>query len=117
MALCLATTTLAYSGSMLHSAGVRTNVRMAFGEEEYGPEETAQILANQPAAFVVGARGVALPWDSDEIQDTEGLKKLALKLNPVVGYYDPFQIGETGKEVRVRSIAATPCAWPCAPLR
>ena len=46
MALCLATTTLAYSGSMLHSAGVRTNVRMAFGEEEYGPEETAQILAN-----------------------------------------------------------------------
>ena len=56
------------------------------GGQDYSPEETEEILQNQAASFVVGARAVPLPWTSDEIQDTEGLKKLALKLNPVVGY-------------------------------
>ena len=27
------------------------------------------------------------PWASDEISDKEGLKALALKLNPVIGYW------------------------------
>ena len=49
--------------------------------------------------FTVGAQRVEKPWTSDEISDREGLKKLALELNPVVGYYDPFGIGDTEPEL------------------
>ena len=38
------------------------------------------------------------PWDSDEISDAAGLEKLALELNPIVGYWDPLGIGGTSKE-------------------
>ena len=37
-------------------------------------------------------------WTSDEICDKEGLKALAMKLNPVIGYWDPLNIGATSKE-------------------
>jgi len=38
------------------------------------------------------------PWTSGEIKDAAGLKELSIKLNPVVGYWDPLGIGETSPE-------------------
>jgi len=38
------------------------------------------------------------PWTSGEISDKAGLTDLAKKLNPIVGYWDPLNIGETSPE-------------------
>jgi len=38
------------------------------------------------------------PWTSSEISDKAGLTDLAVKLNPVVGYWDPLNIGDTQPE-------------------
>ena len=40
----------------------------------------------------------AKPWSSAEVGDKAGLEALAKKLNPVVGFWDPLNIGETSKE-------------------
>jgi hypothetical protein len=38
------------------------------------------------------------PWTSSQISDKAGLEELAKKLNPVVGYWDPLNIGDSSPE-------------------
>merc|ERR1712232_53237 len=38
------------------------------------------------------------PWTSSQVSDKAGLEELAKKLNPVVGYWDPLNIGESSPE-------------------
>ena len=49
--------------------------------------------------FVVGAQRVEKEWTTGEISNAAGLETLAKKLNPVVGYFDPLDIGNTEPEL------------------
>merc|ERR1719181_508302 len=40
----------------------------------------------------------AKPWTSTEISNQAGLEKLAEELNPIVGYWDPLNIGSASPE-------------------
>jgi hypothetical protein len=58
---------------------------------------TASVAAFSPIP-ASGVQWEAKPWTSSEISDQAGLQKLAVKLNPSVGYWDPLAIGEKTKE-------------------
>ena len=52
------------------------------------------------------------PWTSDEISDKEGLKALALKLNPVIGYWGARQPIRTNLTFAAAAISARTLAAP-----
>merc|ERR1719298_152358 len=62
-----------------------------------------QGVALAPQPKVMMAEGMApdfsdKPWTSGEISDKAGLASLAKELNPIVGFWDPLNIGETSPE-------------------
>lgn len=71
----------------------------------------ATVSMSAASDFVVGGKATPKDWTSDEIQDRDGLKDLALQLNPIVGYYGA-KAARIGKKIAPRALVAHPAPPP-----
>ena len=77
----------------------------------------APVVVSRAGPIKAVAEGVApdfsdKPWTSGEVKDAAGLKELAKKLNPVVGYWDPLKLADRNFWNQGEEVSTGPCLWP-----
>ena len=78
----------------------------------YAPAVVSRVSTIKAVAEGVAPDFSDKPWTSGEIKDAAGLKELSIKLNPVVGYWDPLKLADRNFWNQGEEVSTGPCLWP-----